>query len=878
MDDFNSKYALWVEFLKVWPVERLATMSLAEYSTAGSKDSFTYWIESRLDQLGSIWGGSSFKFGVFSRKDLDPKVSNAKLSYSGEHGWYSVLGATAEEAFVKVRTHICDIVRLAAAGDLHAIDDHDGLGEAYKWKIAFHYQNLGALAIVDIFKLAPLSVFAAALSPTGNMAALQTTVMSMRPRDEGVLEFGQRIWAEWSQKNLKIWKLSHSDKDFSDAERAQYIEARLAMIHETTGFNQARNFVNAGIGTLFYLCHGNSTQLIGQFTGPVTPSAKDSGWLQRPYRVLQMATLRLPYSRNKKWSPRGISTFWQVPASDLPDFESTLLKPYFSMDLATLAAMVGEPIDAATDVAEDSSHLSDEGLLQHFDARPAFRTFRAAWSAQETTLFCRLARAVHAAGLDWWHTGRDIKVSFGRKEPGSDRASGVMAIVRGRQPRKIRFERDFGALQGEVRQILTEALVTEIEATLIEQSDEIDTMFPSAEARSGWWPDQLRDELAETDTETSDPEEDGEGAAVTQLAPRAPAVRIYYGPPGTGKTLQLSKLIIKDYGPKPDAPRPTEATRYRFVTFHQSYSYEEFVEGLRPVLVGAPAPNTPSMSTPASTASTASPGSGQIQYEIRHGVFRQLCEAARKEPQRQFAIFIDEINRGNISKIFGELITLIEPDKREGAEHAVSVTLPYSGDRFAVPPNVDIIGTMNTADRSLALLDTALRRRFEFVPLLPDTRNEAGAPLHGFDITVGDATIEIARMLAAINARIEVLYDRDHCIGHAYLMPLRDVTDNDARFVALGQIFRNRILPLLEEYFFEDWKKIALVLADNQKSSAGERFLLETDDHEQQRSRLFGADDALDGAAAGGGPRFVVQEKAFSSPGAYTGIYTTMPL
>src|SRR5690606_24326750 len=189
--------------------------------------------------------------------------------------------------------------------------------------------------------------------------------------------------------------------------------------------------------------------------------------------------------------------------------------------------------------------------------------------------------------------------------------------------------------------------------------------------------------------------------------------------------------------------------RYSFVTFHQSYGYEEFVEGLRPVLDG-------------------DTEAGDIRYEVRSGVFKELCRNARQAPDQRFAMVIDEINRGNISKIFGELITLIEPDKREGAPNAVSVKPPYSGERFSVPANVDIIGTMNTADRSLALLDTALRRRFEFEPMMPDARDEPGAPLAGLRVNLGEQVIDVPRILDAINQRIEVLYDRDHCIGHAY--------------------------------------------------------------------------------------------------------------
>lgn len=294
---------------------------------------------------------------------------------------------------------------------------------------------------------------------------------------------------------------------------------------------------------------------------------------------------------------------------------------------------------------------------------------------------------------------------------------------------------------------------------------------------------------------------------------------------------------------------------YSFVTFHQSYGYEEFVEGLRPVL-------------------DDETESGAIRYEIRPGAFKELCRKARLAPDQRFAMVIDEINRGNISKIFGELITLIEPDKREGSEYAISVTLPYSGEAFSVPPNVDIIGTLNTADRSLALLDTALRRRFDFVPVLPDVRDDAGAPLFGLRVTLGEQVIDIPRMLSVINQRIEALYDRDHCIGHAYFTSLTKVPDGDERLVALSQVFSNRIVPLLEEYFFEDWQKIQLVLADNQKPDAA-RFVVESKDHEDDLACLFGSDHGLDTYATK--QRYAVQDASFTNPDAYIGIYLTLP-
>ena len=170
-------------------------------------------------------------------------------------------------------------------------------------------------------------------------------------------------------------------------------------------------------------------------------------------------------------------------------------------------------------------------------------------------------------------------------------------------------------------------------------------------------------------------------------------------------------------------------------------------------------------------------------------------------------MIIDEINRGNISKIFGELITLIEDDKRAGRAEALEARLPYSKELFSVPDNVFIICTMNTADRSLTGMDTALRRRFCFTEVEPD-------PDLLISIKIDD--IDVWRILATINQRIELLLGREYLLGHSYFLPLND----DPSVGNLGQIFRGAVIPQLREYFFDDWEKIHRVLGDHQKSAA----------------------------------------------------------
>lgn len=238
---------------------------------------------------------------------------------------------------------------------------------------------------------------------------------------------------------------------------------------------------------------------------------------------------------------------------------------------------------------------------------------------------------------------------------------------------------------------------------------------------------------------------------------------LLYGPPGTGKTwlvTQFAKVF-------------TTPDKVRMVTFHQSFAYEEFVEGLKPVIADH----------------------GQVAYAVQDGVFKRICEAARKNPSEKYLLVIDEINRANIAKVLGELITLIEDDKRLGEANAVLTTLPYSGEQFGVPENLTILGTMNTADRSIALLDLALRRRFTFVEMPPDPA------LLPEDV----AGVNLQALLARLNLRVAALLDPDHRIGHSYLMDVE--TEDDLHFA-----WYHRVLPLLQEYFYHDGERIQAVV------------------------------------------------------------------
>ncbi len=320
---------------------------------------------------------------------------------------------------------------------------------------------------------------------------------------------------------------------------------------------------------------------------------------------------------------------------------------------------------------------------------------------------------------------------------------------------------------------------------------------------------------------------------------KLPLNLILYGPPGTGKTYntvnRALEIILKeeekeklkeeaenaaaevdtisisdDYEKqlaKEKAKRKVFTDKFKdlkkdgrieFTTFHQSMSYEDFVEGIKPITKGT-----------------------DVTYDVMPGIFKQICEKAKHDKGNNYVLIIDEINRGNVSQIFGELITLIEKDKRLGNEEELTVKLPYSSTckksttkeqekregkdtEFGVPNNLYIIGTMNTADRSVEALDTALRRRFSFEEMMPKYKDKEALGIERV-IEIGGEKFKLSTILKTINQRIEVLKGREQQIGHSYLMKCKDDKD-------LKRALKDKVVPLLQEYFYGDYSQIGLVL------------------------------------------------------------------
>ena len=304
-----------------------------------------------------------------------------------------------------------------------------------------------------------------------------------------------------------------------------------------------------------------------------------------------------------------------------------------------------------------------------------------------------------------------------------------------------------------------------------------------------------------------------------------PLNTILYGPPGTGKTynsiLYSVGIIKKDKSIIDMIKDKTknignivkeeifnnfnylkEQGQIEFVTFHQSYSYEDFVEGIRPTLEENIGQDKNKILEKENNETEK-----ELKYTLYSGIFKNICKRAESNLDKNYVLIIDEINRGNISKIFGELITLLEPTKRLGEAEELKIRLPYSCKEFGVPKNLYILGTMNTADRSIALLDIALRRRFNFIEM-PPRYNLLEREIEN---------INLKKLLEAINTRIEFLLDKDHLIGHSYFVKVEIFDD-------LKEVFRNSIMPLLQEYFYDDFEKIKFVL--NIKDNKENNFII----------------------------------------------------
>ncbi|MFO0710810.1 MAG: AAA family ATPase [Sandaracinus sp.] len=642
-------------FRERWPLEKLRSLTLEEYTNLEKDDSFTYWVESKLEDVGSIWGHSSFKFGIYERRASDQKASDGKHSYSERYAWRTNLGKTPEEAFAKVRAQLVGIAENAAAGTLSAIDDID-VTPLYRWKLAFLYQSENAGKVIPIFSgKALLELVQTHVDPKATRSMPRSArylLLADRFKDiADPIVRGRRLWADYQAR--------HGDE--VDEEAGEVITQGTK---PATAPQRARNLILYGPpGTgKTHATDARAVALAG------SPGSSD---VRAEYRRLRdsgrIATVTFHQSYGYEDFVEGLRPVLGEAAGDVR-YE---LRPGVFKALALRAAAAGLKRSAQ----EPPFDLLWSTLLERVGAEDG-AVFTS--STDRDYLLRRTARG----------NFESTRVANKEEKPAPDEAN----------------------------------------------------MVASKDLAKLWW--DHREELGAPET-------------VSYERARDLIRRVRGG--GGGHHYTPLWILYR------------ELLRLR----------EELMKKGR--------------------SAEASEVEVQLALDGRSNAW---FEFGADTPQ--FVLIIDEINRGNISKILGELITLLEPDRRLTAPGEMRVRLAGSSDHwFAVPPNLHIVGTMNTADRSIALMDVALRRRFELEEVMPDPdvvrrvlaekgRSSAIASL-------------AADLLTALNERIEILFDRDHVLGHAYFLEIEDLE-------SLRGTFTDRILPLLSEYFYGRWDRIAAVL------------------------------------------------------------------
>ena len=859
----ETLYQIKETFLQEWPLDRIQNMTLEEYTNL-DKTSFCYWVEATTTDLGSIWGGSAYKFGIFKRKNLESTTSKESLVTDGEYGWAKKYGETKEIAFQNIKSILITIIENTQNNTIEQIDEID-LGDAYKWKIAFLY---GDFNIINIFKNESLLEAAQSLGYTGTskkFTDLYRFMLPLKQPEQDFFDFTKELWQQTTLANAtKYWIYapgSNANKweefynegimglgwdelgDLDQYNSKKEIKKRLQEIEgvETTKQNDtAANFEfhkEIKEGDLIFVKKGIH-ELLGY--GIVT-----SDYYYDEDKVTYQKCRKVDWKLKGNW------------------------KLDFNLPLKTLTDITKFP------TANPNYSKYYEQLLAILEGKTYNKNYKI-----EYNKWFKLKLPSDSGTLNSYNKSIEI----------------------------LNTKLDYNIYENNDLVTLN-ALYEELKTVQKTEGNKYwDSNTPSY-SKKGFYSAAIKSYIDfhnELITYT-----------MSNSSKKVSLNTILYGPPGTGKTYNSINKAIEIINPtfdltqdrkivKDEFDRLVGLGQIAFTTFHQSMSYEDFVEGIKPKVeedanenkqvvyeiedgifkrlankakltntsidsnstqysfddawddliseaeqnIENGTPETLKIQTPnlgLKIIEITERGNLKLkpiysedakEYTVSYSRVKRLHEAfpdlssvknidkefrtviggsnstaywsilniinpkiianssniniAKESPSIPFVLIIDEINRGNISSIFGELITLIEDSKRLGQMEELEVILPYSKTKFGVPSNLYIIGTMNTADRSVEALDTALRRRFSFVEMMPDEKVISDKKFTGYDR---------ATIMNVINQRIEVLLDRNYTLGHSYF--IKDDFENS---------FENEIIPLLQEYFYNDYGKIGLVL------------------------------------------------------------------
>ena len=941
--DVSTRNAQWDKFLAKWPLECLSTMELAQYTQAGNRDVFQNWLEIQTEDLGSVWGGSAFKFGIYSRANKVAKVSGEGLSYSADFAWYTKYGSTPETAWVKIRSIVSEVADAARRGDVQTIEEAD-LGTIIKWKLAFLYQDRTAPKILPIYapeRLQWLSGETAKLSVSalhqqlmresagGNVFQLAT---QLQERWDGhaatLLTKDQALGWLRAQESLSPAKDPTSKlaafRDTEGRELALTLDNVTPVIYVSDG-DWLDNSVRGRLKALGVSVRSYSAEESRSSSLAANAPSLAVGHRIVHLKVSSLRALELVFNSymgdgvvaaSSKIMSTNVSTFAGIPKMrTLPPLNqilcgppgtgktySTVTKALEILEPEWMTQLAAEPADfevkrqlmkqrfdtlhaqgrvqfttfhqsfSYEDFVEGLRAVSDEstGQLRYEVVDGVFKSLcevaqvrvtqqavtplelgnRRVWKmslgntlGSDASIYDECVRGGYVllgygGGIDFTgcHSRKDVEDRYSvhgiQLEEGNDyRVTSVATFVL-----KIQIGDLIVVSDGNLKFRAIAEVTSDYEYTT--RNTEFDGY---AQRRKVKWLRQYSPSLPYSELLSR------QFSQMTLYALQPPNLdkEKLQGLLGAGPSsnanfpFSIGQIIGSGYEVlrvsddlielrKPSSSNAVLPIPRSLIDALVAYVREGSitVEDIRQKQIFEKVPNAP-------LEKYLVNGYGNVLAALAQVASQSPTPASQEHSNDARVLVIDEINRGNVSRIFGELITLIEHSKRAGASEALSVVLPYSKEKFSVPGNVYIIGTMNTTDRSLAGIDVALRRRFDFEELMPDPEVLRGV------VVKDDATglqVNVDAMLSAMNERIEALLDREHQLGHAYFMPLRD----DPTLECLAQIFRQRVVPLLQEYFFDDWERIALVLNDHRKRKLGREELCFVVEHGRSLQALFG--------------------------------------
>lgn len=851
--DIQKFYDLKNEFLKEWPLERLEKMAIEEYTNL-EKTSFCYWLEQKTQSIGGIRGGSSYKFGIYKMANNSiTKPAKNRTNDSG-YAWHLKYGQTKEMAFKTIKEIVVKIARLSLDNDLKSLDNID-LGDAVKWKIAFLYSDFH---VINMFNRKSMTQILFALGvdlpSQALISELNKLILDQKPENEDFFEYSIRLWNTFSGiidvdneriGEFKGWLKNiyrkHNGVALSDGSIYRYINGLKWIVNDI----KERKFLDGTSLLEFHDSNDLEDIMTSYFELSEIIKLNERGnnmYSNSMQRFIEFNEYEENTNKNIKywlfapgekafaWDEFYNNNFMALGWDKLGDLSSYKNKKEI---YNSLFKHYGGEGDKKNDVAANFDFLNEMNIGDIIIVKTA-RNRLLGYGVVSSDYYFDNTRDDYkqCRKVDWkqrgnWTVDHNLVLKtltdvtpYGESHGFNKYYEYLMSRMLEKED-KLKINRKIKPCVNQILYgppgtgktfFLKEQLFEKY--TLKEESISKEKYFEEVITNLTWWQvitlaliengkSKVSDILDNRWVATKASLSESKNVRATiwgtlQMHTIEESTSVNYKQRQVplifdkteDKSWELLEVELKERAPEIykikdevdnfQVNAAKSIKHYDFVTFHQSFSYEDFIEGIKPVF--------PENDEEAS----------DLGYTIEDGVFKRLCLRAKNDPENRYAIFIDEINRGNVSAIFGELITLIETDKRSGAKNEMSVKLPYSKMEFSVPSNMDIYGTMNTADRSVEALDTALRRRFEFVEKMPDYKVIDNEEVKG---------VKLSKVLKVINKRIELLIDRDHTIGHSYFVGV-DTPEK------LTNAFNNKIIPLLQEYFYGDYGKIGLVLGN----------------------------------------------------------------